>query len=707
MKCWLEFIHTPSLDVPGTLCFLHFDERRYLIGNLSEGPNFGLLSKGHSVQNTRGETITSDMVLEPGTLGTGFAFIDIPSVAYIDELLSRPEWRNQDVMEGVIAMIWNIGPTVADDTRILQFQNEFTTLQHIISAQDKSPDDFVLESAVKQDMRNHKLAPETFPMIRHDTSKGIIPSSFSVPGKLSLKYRPTKKVHREEALSTSHKMAQRGLRLVLEPRVEFEVDGLKPVYDPVHMMRETEEDVKDFGLPSQSEDVMVDSDVQFRWERAVPWTKAEVLCLGTGSSHPGEGTLGTLRRMYSPEELNGVLRDLRMIWISHLHADHHLGITSVIKAWYQATHNSVPADISSSRAGPSLCIVSDVHMLDWLQEYSHVEDFGFSRITCVATVPSHMGGLSLYSGNVPGTSTFVQPPGRESPPLYDSSRLVAQDLRQAMSLRYLQAALVNHCHGAQAVSFTTRAGLKVSYSGDCRPSFKFADIGKGSHVLIHEATFEEDMRDEAMAKKHSTAGEALLVAAQMQAKSVILTHFSQRYPKMSAFNTSHKLPIATDKATTNAASTRSTPPPTSPAGSRRNSNPNSGRPSSPGEAYASLIKPTGSLGPLLAANPNMRVVMAFDYMRLQLGNIPRFEAQQPRMRALYDALSAAAEAGHEDGPHEDDENANNSEAHLRRQRSRSASSENSKQRQHHGKLPGSSPARSEKRARTDSGERTG
>ena len=33
-------------------------------------------------------------------------------------------------------------------------------------------------------------------------------------------------------------------------------------------------------------------------------------------------------------------------------------------------------------------------------------------------------------------------------------------------------------------------------------------------------------------KRHSTVGEALEVAEQMKAKALILTHFSQRYPKI-------------------------------------------------------------------------------------------------------------------------------------------------------------------------------
>lgn len=57
-------------------------------------------------------------------------------------------------------------------------------------------------------------------------------------------------------------------------------------------------------------------------------------------------------------------------------------------------------------------------------------------------------------------------------------------------------------------------------------------VGENSDLLIHEATFEDDLLDEAQLKLHSTTSEAINVAQDMKAKCVILTHFSQRYSKV-------------------------------------------------------------------------------------------------------------------------------------------------------------------------------
>ena len=99
-----------------------------------------------------------------------------------------------------------------------------------------------------------------------------------------------------------------------------------------------------------------------------------------------------------------------------------------------------------------------------------------------------------------------------------------------------------HCLGSLAchISFPVRPGEKdafeFAYSGDCRPCKKFAKAHENTTVLVHEATFDDELRADAQAKKHSTTSEALGVGALMKARRVLLTHFSQRYQKIPVFD---------------------------------------------------------------------------------------------------------------------------------------------------------------------------
>ena len=106
-----------------------------------------------------------------------------------------------------------------------------------------------------------------------------------------------------------------------------------------------------------------------------------------------------------------------------------------------------------------------------------------------------------------------------------------------MGLADLQTVRVRHCNEARAVSVTFLSGFKISYSGDCRPSKSFARIGQGSTVLVHEATFDDELKGDAIAKLHSTTSEAIQVGLAMGAKRVILTHFSQRYANLPVMDT--------------------------------------------------------------------------------------------------------------------------------------------------------------------------
>lgn len=75
------------------------------------------------------------------------------------------------------------------------------------------------------------------------------------------------------------------------------------------------------------------------------------------------------------------------------------------------------------------------------------------------------------------------------------------------------------------------------------------------NLVFLQATFEDGMVDEAIARNHSTTKEAVEVGDSAGAYRIILTHFSQRYPKIPVFDESHmhKTCIAFDMMSINAA----------------------------------------------------------------------------------------------------------------------------------------------------------
>eukprot|EP00004_Rigifila_ramosa_P008985 TRINITY_DN20444_c0_g1_i1.p1 TRINITY_DN20444_c0_g1~~TRINITY_DN20444_c0_g1_i1.p1 ORF type:complete len:450 (+),score=68.03 TRINITY_DN20444_c0_g1_i1:41-1351(+) len=72
-------------------------------------------------------------------------------------------------------------------------------------------------------------------------------------------------------------------------------------------------------------------------------------------------------------------------------------------------------------------------------------------------------------------------------------------------------------------------GRKVVILGDTYNSDSLLIAGKNADVLVHESTFEEALAKQARKYSHSSSGMAGRFARKLEAKSLILTHFSPRY----------------------------------------------------------------------------------------------------------------------------------------------------------------------------------
>lgn len=74
-----------------------------------------------------------------------------------------------------------------------------------------------------------------------------------------------------------------------------------------------------------------------------------------------------------------------------------------------------------------------------------------------------------------------------------------------------------------------RPGRRVAYCTDSAPCANAVDLARDSDLLIHEATYADDMEGEARLRKHCTARQAASIAVEAGARRLLLTHFSPRY----------------------------------------------------------------------------------------------------------------------------------------------------------------------------------
>ena len=78
-----------------------------------------------------------------------------------------------------------------------------------------------------------------------------------------------------------------------------------------------------------------------------------------------------------------------------------------------------------------------------------------------------------------------------------------------------------------------RAGRKIVYTGDTKPFEAFAKFAEGADLVIHDCTFDDSLTEKAGVDGHSTPSQAAAQAKAANAKRLVLSHISARYPDAS------------------------------------------------------------------------------------------------------------------------------------------------------------------------------
>lgn len=506
------------------------------------------LVKGQPLQLPDGRVVQPSDCIGPSIPGKILLIIDCPNVPIMKSILQSP-CRFATYFKGgkyasQLAGIVHITPSeILTSPGYQAWMNDFDEhVEHMICNADHCASPHIYRSSAKLQMMLNKIHGDLFPS----------PFAFSEP-KLALP------VHKEEEDVWPKKMTAivPMMRFALAPAAMVGIDRAQMVSDL------TESDAS-AAFDAKTELVAEVAALKQKLSALPPrpplsQDPVDVLFLGTGSATPskyrnqsgtyinirgwggvlldaGEGCLGQLARHFGPQ-LDEAMAELKVVFISHMHADHHLGLLRIILHRQKLVRDP-------------LIIVGPPRLCGWLFEYSQVEHLNYIVSDNYELIDSE---LRKSMEILPPTSDTTDCTEDEESSVTSSSEGIPkklgrfdiarkiellQLLNEKLGIKNVITAPVIHCNDAFGLAIEHQDGWKIVFSGDTRPVQTLVDAGMGATLLIHEATFEDSLAEKAVSKAHATTSESIEVANAMNAKFLMMTHFSQRYPKIPVFDTS-------------------------------------------------------------------------------------------------------------------------------------------------------------------------
>jgi ribonuclease Z len=233
---------------------------------------------------------------------------------------------------------------------------------------------------------------------------------------------------------------------------------------------------------------------------------------------------GTQRQMMIAR--TGMMR-LSHIFLTHLHADHILGIPGLLEtmAFQGREHPLVIA--GPPRTARMVAILNGLGCC--------ARDFEVRALEMMPGDSVRMNGYTVTAiatqHSVPSLGYMLQEDMR--PGRFNRERAIELGVPVGPMFGMLQRGESVEIDGRvvrpEDVLGAPRPGRKIVYSGDTRPTKEIEEASRNADLLIHDGALADDMIDWAIETKHTTAGEAAALAARAGVRRLVLTHISSRY----------------------------------------------------------------------------------------------------------------------------------------------------------------------------------
>jgi ribonuclease Z len=269
----------------------------------------------------------------------------------------------------------------------------------------------------------------------------------------------------------------------------------------------------------------------------------KIVFLGTGGTYPSKVRNVTSIAVQLPGEIvmfdcgEGTQRQImrspvsfmkiRKVFISHLHADHFLGLPGMVQSM---SLNGREEDLQVFGPKGTAETVDSALNLGYFKSGFKVSAKDLKKEGTMR-FPGYTVRFAPADHSIPALAYSLeedQRPGR-----FDLARARKLGIPEGPLYRRLQEGRSVVVGGKKIspdeVLGPPRPGRKVVYSGDTKPSAKVTKLAEGADVLIHDCTLDSSHADLAARFGHSTAKEAATVAKRAGVGTLFLVHVSPRY----------------------------------------------------------------------------------------------------------------------------------------------------------------------------------
>ncbi|XP_063309448.1 zinc phosphodiesterase ELAC protein 2 [Pelobates fuscus] len=520
---WERIVTRDSSLVVSFICKLHDKKGNFMVlkakefglpvGTPAIGPIIAQLKAGKSI-NFEGKEICPGDVCTPAEPGPVFMVVECPSEDFITPITENETFRSyqEGKSNNSVVLVIHITPEpILHNSSYRQWMDRFGPQTEHLILNEKSSTVHNLRSYKTQAQLNlvhSAIFPQLTPFQREEEEADF----FGVRGECLLKYqlRPKLEWQRDAVIENNS--------------AEFVKEAMDlPGFEEA--LKECKQLLASYSVPSNENDPCYPEVVFLGTGSAVPMKTRNVSSTLVNVSPSqsllldcGEGTFGQLHRHYG-DKVNDVLSQISAVFISHIHADHHTGLLNILLEREKAC-------ISKGKSVSPVLVIGPTLLMTWLNQYH-----------------DHCQEILHHINLIPAKNLM-----EASEDLGPKSKGFITSLLKTYELEKFQTCLVRHCRNAYGCAILHKSGWKLVFSGDTMPCDNLVQIGKNASLLIHEATLEDGLEEEAIDKTHSTTSQAIGIGVKMNAEFIMLNHFSQRYAKLPLFSSdfSDKVGISFD-----------------------------------------------------------------------------------------------------------------------------------------------------------------